>query len=200
MWRHLFGAARQPPQAITIVSGLPRSGTSMMMRMLEAGGMAVVVDNLRPADADNPYGYYEFERVKQLKDDASFLDHAHGKALKAVFTLLYDLPQDRTYDIIFMQRKMTEVLRSQRTMLHRHGKDSQPIDDEKMGQLFAKHLEEAYAWLAMQEHFQVLYVNYEDVMTAPLANAQRVNQFLGNRLDARKMAAMVDPTLYRNRA
>jgi hypothetical protein len=200
MWRHIFGLKRQTSQAITIVSGLPRSGTSMMMRMLEAGGMAVVVDNTRPPDADNPYGYYEFEQVKKVKDDASFLDHAHGKALKMVFTLLYDLPQNKTYHIIFMQRNMMEVLMSQRIMLQRHGKSTLQHDDARMGQIFAKHLEEVYAWLAKQTCIEVLYVNYDDVMTSPLQQAQRINRFVGNRLDSRKMAAMVDPTLYRNRA
>jgi hypothetical protein len=199
MWRRIFGSTRQTWQDITIVSGLPRSGTSMMMRMLEAGGMAVVVDNMRAPDTDNPYGYYEFEPVKQIKDDASFLDQAHGKALKMVFTLLYDLPQNKTYRVIFMQRNMTEVLRSQRIMLQRQGKHIQPNDDARMGQLFAKHLEEVYAWLARQTLIKVMYVNYDEVLTAPLPNAQRVNKFLGNRLDSQKMAAVVDPTLYRNR-
>ncbi|MEE8292673.1 MAG: phosphodiesterase, partial [Candidatus Tectomicrobia bacterium] len=124
MWKRIFRNKRQAKQPITLVSGLPRSGTSMMMHMLVAGGMDVVVDNTRQADEDNPQGYYEFEPVKQLKEDASWLDHAPGKAVKVISGLLYDLPPDKQYKIIFMQRRMQEVLDSQRTMLQRRQSSS----------------------------------------------------------------------------
>ena len=89
---------------ITIVSGLPRSGTSMMMRILEAGGMPVLVDAARPADVDNPNGYYEFEPAKSIREDASWLTQAEGRAVKMVYKLLYDLPPDRAYHVLFLQR------------------------------------------------------------------------------------------------
>ena len=102
---------------ITIVSGLPRSGTSMMMRMLEAGGMEVVTDNIRKANGDNPHGYFEFEKVKKIKEDSSWLDETFGKVFKMVSMLLYELPSDKNYKIIFMKRNMKEIMASQRIML-----------------------------------------------------------------------------------
>jgi hypothetical protein len=198
VWKYLFGAKRQMQSYITIVSGLPRSGTSMMMRMLEAGGMAVVVDHIRTPDADNPNGYYEFEQVKKLKEDVTFLDHMYGKVVKMVSMLLYELPQDKTYKIIFMRRDLTEVLASQEIMLQRNGK-SVPGDGTDLGRIFDKHLGEITSWLAQQDNMQVLYVNYNEVMAQPRTSAEAVSHFLGNRLDVSKMVAVVDHTLYRNR-
>jgi hypothetical protein len=200
LWTYLFGTRRKLSHVITIVSGLPRSGTSLMMRMLEAGGMAVVVDHIRPPDTDNPYGYYEFEPVKNIKADASFLDRIHGKACKMVSMLLYDLPSNRSYYIIFMQRHLTEVLASQSMMLQRHGQPSRVDDDATMLRMFHTHLSEITAWLARQPNMDVLYVNYNDLMQRPLAIAATVNQFLGGGLNVHKMAAVVDQRLYRNRA
>ena len=199
MWKQLFSRKKLPPAAITIVSGLPRSGTSMMMRMLEAGGMEIVTDHIRQADADNPQGYYELEKAKKVKEDAAFLNDAHGKAFKMVSLLLRDLPPHKDYKIVFMQRDMAEVLVSQKIMLHRRGKDTSR-DEQKMDQIFAKHLDDITAWLEAQPHMDVLYVHYSHVMQQPLTSAETVNNFLGRRLDVHKMAAMVDLTLYRNRA
>jgi Sulfotransferase domain len=199
VWKYLFGAKRQTPSYITVVSGLPRSGTSMMMRMLEAGGMAVVVDHIRPPDADNPHGYYEFEQVKKIKEDAACLDHMYGKVVKMVSMLLYELPQDKTYKIIFMRRDLAEVLASQKIMLQRNDKSVQG-DDADLRKMFDKHLGEITAWLAQQDNMAVLYMNYNEVMTQPRASAKAVNHFLGNRLKVSKMVAVVDHALYRNRA
>lgn len=200
MWNHLFGSRRKLPHAITIVSGLPRSGTSLMMRMLEAGGMEVVVDHIRPPDADNPYGYYEFEPVKHLKENASFLDRTYGKACKMVSMLLYDLPSNKPYKIIFMHRHLAEVLASQRIMLQRHGQTVRADADAKMAPMFQTHLSEITAWLVRQPNMDVIYVNYNDLVQRPLASAETVNHFLGGCLDVHKMAAVVDQQLYRNRA
>ena len=90
---------------VTIVSGLPRSGTSMMMKMLEAGGIELLIDRVRVADADNPKGYYEFERVKQIETDQAWLPEAQGKAVKMISALLRHLPADCRYRIIFMERR-----------------------------------------------------------------------------------------------
>jgi hypothetical protein len=199
MWKRFFGSTTTPRPYITIVSGLPRSGTSMMMRMLEAGGMTAMVDHIRQPDADNPQGYYEFEPVKTLKTDASFLDHMPGKVIKIVSMLLYDLPSDKQYKILFMQRNMEEILASQKIMLQRTGTSSQK-DDQEMERLFAQHLREVVAWLAQQENMQTLYVNYNAVLAAPKPYAQAVNRFLDKRLRVRQMVAAVEQSLYRNRA
>jgi hypothetical protein len=109
-------------ERIVVVSGLPRSGTSMMMKMLEAGGIPVLTDYEREADEDNPKGYFEFERVKNLKDgDDAWLPQAKGKVVKVIAALLTDLPSSYEYEVIFMRRAMPEILASQRQMLIRRG-------------------------------------------------------------------------------
>ncbi|MDZ7290466.1 MAG: sulfotransferase [candidate division KSB1 bacterium] len=184
---------------VTIVSGLPRSGTSMMMRMLAAGGMPVVTDNIRAADEDNPKGYYEFEKVKQIPHDKSWLVETKGKAIKMVSELLRHLPPDYNYKIIFMRRKMEEILASQRQMLIRKGKPVDTIDDEKLKDLFSRHLEEIEAWLAQQPNMAVIYVHYSEVLANPWEQATRISSFLANQLDVDKMIGVVDQTLYRQR-
>jgi hypothetical protein len=184
---------------ITIVSGLPRSGTSMMMRMLEAGGMDVAVDNIREADEDNPKGYYELEKVKDIKNDYSWLDNVQGKVVKMVSMLLYELPSTRDYNIIFMQRDIGEILASQRTMLQRKGNRSD-INDEEMGKLFNRHLEEIENWLAGQKNMRVFYINYKNVIEDPRNIAQVINHFLNETLNIEKMVETVDRSLYRQRS
>jgi hypothetical protein len=184
---------------VVIVSGLPRSGTSMMMKMLEAGGISVLVDNIRKADEDNPKGYYEFERVKQLKTDQVWLKEAKGKAVKMVSALLRQLPKDYSYKVIFMRRKMEEILASQKKMLVRQGKPTDDVSDERMAELYVQHLKEVEEWLAKQSNFDVLYVSYNDVLDNPAENASTVNAFLDNALDVGNMVRIVDQTLYRQR-
>ena len=184
---------------ILIVSGLPRSGTSMMMKMLEAGGMPVLTDNIRSADQDNPRGYYEFERVKQIEHDKAWLLEAQGKSVKMIAGLLKHLPPDYAYKIIFMQRNMDEILASQREMLTRRGEASGSIGDDRMGMLFRRHIEQVKAWLAMQPNIEVLCIDYSDVLANPVVQGERINRFLGNMLNVGKMAEAVDPRLYRQR-
>ena len=184
---------------LTIVSGLPRSGTSLMMKMLETGGMEVVVDNVRTADVDNPRGYYEFEPVKQTKNDASWIAPALGKAVKMVYLLLLDLPPDYEYRVVFMRRNLDEVLASQKTMLDRLGKAS-PLDDAKMAALFRDQLAKFDAWSKTRPNLKLLDVSYNAAMTDPAPIAAEVNRFLGGGLDVDAMIRTVEPSLYRNRA
>lgn len=184
---------------ITVVSGLPRSGTSMMMRMLAAGGLSIVTDDLRAADEDNPKGYFEFERVKVLDQDTSWLPEARGKAVKIVAALLKHLPLQHHYRVVFMRRNISEVLASQRLMLIRRGESANDVDDDRMAELFGRHVERVEAWLAAQRNVDVLYVNYGAVLANPSAEAARVNGFLGGELDERRMSAAVDPSLHRQR-
>jgi hypothetical protein len=187
------------PDRITIVSGLPRSGTSMMMGMLEAGGMAVLTDHVRTADEDNPKGYYEFERVKQIEEDQAWLPDARGKAVKMIAALLKHLPPDYRYNVVFMERRIEEVLASQRLMLIRRGEPTDTISDERLAQLFARHLQQVKDWLAAQPNVEVLYVGYRQVLADPLGQTRRINAFLGGILDSDAMAAVVDPALHRQR-
>jgi hypothetical protein len=182
---------------IVIVSGLPRSGTSLLMQMLESGGLGVITDNIRTADPDNPKGYYELERVKTIKQDSSWLQEARGKAVKMVSLLLYDLPPSERYRIIFMERDMDEILLSQRKMLTRLHQELGHDDD--MRRFFTLHLEKLHNWLCRQSHIDVLHVSYNDLLAQPMTEAQRINRFLGEKLDATRMANVVDQSLYRNR-
>lgn len=186
---------------VTIVSGLPRSGTSMMMRALSAGGIEILIDNIRKADDDNPHGYFEYEPVKKTKDDPSWLSHALGKAVKMVYRLLYDLPSGYEYRIVFMQRQIEEVLASQKKMLQRSGKEeNDPSGDEQIATLFKAELEKCQQWLNEKPNFSVLYINHRDMINQPEPQALKINEFLGGGLDISAMVASVDPTLYRNRS
>jgi hypothetical protein len=182
---------------IIIVSGLPRSGTSLMMQMLAKGGVEVVTDNVRTADTDNPRGYFEFEKVKKLKQDASWLPEIRGKAVKMVSQLLFDLPPTERYRIIFMERDFEEMLTSQEKMLERLNRDSAPR--EEIERAFVKHLDRLRDWLLEQPNMEVLHVRYRDLLSQPDEEARRVCAFLGGQPDAEAMASAVDPALYRNR-
>jgi hypothetical protein len=183
---------------VTVVSGLPRSGTSMMMRMIEAGGMEVVTDRVRAADEDNPRGYFEFERVKKIREDASWLPGARGRAFKMVSLLLEHLPPGERYKVVFMTRDLDEMLASQDKMLARCGKPAPP--HEQIKAIYTKHLAHIRAWLASRADIEVLYVNYRDAIERPRESAEAVRNFLGrDDLAAAAMASVVDASLYRNR-
>lgn len=187
--------------AVVVVSGLPRSGTSMMMKALEAGGLTPVTDELRAADEDNPKGYYELERVKQMdKGDTSWVADAQGKVVKVISALLEHLPPGYEYKVVFMRRNMDEILASQKKMLERRGEPTDRVSDEDLTRLFNKHLQKVETWMRAQPNFSVLYVDYNEMLGSPEPFARQVNQFLGGQLDEQKMATVVDPNLYRNRA
>jgi hypothetical protein len=182
---------------IIIVSGLPRSGTSLMMQMLAKGGVEVLTDNIRTADTDNPRGYFEFEHVKKLKEDASWVPGARGKAVKMVSQLLLELPRNESYRVIFMERDLDEMLISQEKMLERLNRAAAPREDIKRA--FVKHLDRLRDWLKQQPHIKVLRLKYSDLVENPQQEARRVSEFLGGRADPKAMASAVDPGLYRNR-
>jgi hypothetical protein len=182
---------------IVIVSGLPRSGTSLMCQMLDNGGIEVVSDSIRTPDTDNPRGYYELEKVKQIKQDASWLPETRGKAFKMVSQLLYDLPATERYRVIFMQRDLDEMLVSQEKMLERLGRPAAPR--ELIRKNFIAHLERLHQMLDQQPHIVVLRVNYQSLVEQPTEMAERIKEFLDGRGDVARMASSVDPSLYRNR-
>ncbi|MDF2438120.1 MAG: hypothetical protein K0Q95_2496 [Bacteroidota bacterium] len=181
--------------SITIVSGLPRSGTSMMMQMLKAGGMPILTDDLRANDDNNPKGYLEYDDVKKLAKDKSWLVNAEGKAVKIIAQLLQHLPDTYTYKIIFMQRDMIEILQSQQKML---GKNTS-VFPMGLADTFAKQLSKTESWLNGQPNMEVLYVNYKDVIMNPEEQAENVNAFLSGDLDIQKMSEATDKKLYRNK-
>jgi hypothetical protein len=189
-------------EPVIVVSGLPRSGTSMAMQMLAAGGVGVVTDNVRKAGEDNPKGYYEDERVKDLhkdEEDRTWLKNARGKAIKIISFLLKDLPETNNYKVIFMRRDLPEVLASQQKMLDRRGEKNE-IEDEKMLEIWKDHLWRVDYLLKHSDHLDYLEIPYKDVVADPLTEARRMKAFLGLPLDPEQMAGAVDAKLYRNRA
>ena len=186
-------------QPIIIVSGLPRSGTSMLMQMLEAGGVPILADDHRQPDEDNPKGYYEFEPAKRTKHDPSWLTLARGKAVKIVYMLLYDLPSDYTYRIIFMQRPTAEVVASQQAMLKRTGRQGTLLDDDALAELFCRELARIEQWLARQDNVSVHYVNYHNVLLDPEHECKAITGFLDAGLNVPAMCQRVSPSLHRHK-
>ena len=183
---------------ITVVSGLPRSGTSMMMQMLRAGGLTCLTDELREADISNPKGYFEFEKVKGLRADNSWLPEAKGKVIKIISHLLSCLPPELNYKIIFMERDLGEVLASQRKMLVNQGQGEENLSDERLGQIFAQQLRQVKKMLADRQ-ISTLFLGYKDVLEDPVEVSTQLQAFLGNNLDQQAMRDVVDHNLYRQR-
>jgi len=186
-------------EVVIVVSGLPRSGTSMMMQMLQAGGMEVLTDRVRKSDDDNPRGYFEMEAVKRLSKDQSCLDGAEGKSVKVISELLKYLPPKYNYRVLFMLRAMDEIIASQNTMLMRRGKPRGSAGDQKLSRLFQRHLEQGMVWMEQQPNIDVLYVNYNEILKDPKGGAGKICRFLRNTLNPEKMAGVVDEALHRQR-
>ena len=186
---------------IIIVSGLPRSGTSMVMKMLEAGGMKIASDGIRTPDDDNPKGYYELERVKTLDKemDKSWLRELRGGAVKIVSYFLRYLPDSNYYRVIFIDRNLEEVVASQNKMLVNRQKSHDTGEDESIIKNFESHLWKIRNTILAKPWFEPLYVNHRLVLTNPREQARIINRFLGGGLDEERMASIVDPKLYRNR-
>lgn len=195
-----FGKKAQSKKPIVVVSGLPRSGTSMMMKILSEGGLQIVTDELRTADEDNPNGYFEFETVKQMSTgNVAWLSNAGGKVIKVISALLEFLPTEYSYKIIFMEREIKEILASQRKMLARRNETSQ-IEDAEMEAQFRKHLSIVKPWLVRQPNMEVIYVNYNALMSHPEPLCRRVVEFVDAPLDMNRMLSVPKGELYRNRA
>jgi hypothetical protein len=192
---------REPGEPIVIVSGLPRSGTSMMMKMLEAGGMAIMTDGGRGADIDNPKGYFEYERTKDLETetDKSYISEGRGKVLKVISFLIKDLPDDNDYRVIFMRRDLDEVLASQDKMIQRLGTTDSSADAEAMKEAYRNDIVRARLLCKKRPNFELIEVHYRSTIEDPVETSHKVNAFLGHRLDEEAMWEAVDESLYRNR-
>ena len=183
---------------ITIVSGLPRSGTSLMMQMLAAGGMPLLTDLERKPDIDNPRGYCEWEPIKLLPKEPNRIDEAEGKAVKVISQLLLSIPQGRSYKLIFMERPLPEVLASQDEMLKRRG-SFDPVNPELLNSAFRDHMKQVIVWLEDRSDIPVCRVGYRKVLSDPTGSAKTVRDFLDRDLNVEAMTLEVDPSLYRNR-
>ena len=203
-----------PARTITIVSGLPRSGTSMMMQMLEAAGFEIASDGRRVADRDNPKGYYELDAVKRLREDASCLGEAVGRAVKVIAPLLPSLSGDYDYRVIFVERALDEVLASQRAMLDPKRVSGAQPDDDALKRAYENQLSEVKSWLASQTNVRTAFVAHCLMLQAPDRVARTVADFLSatggfpedsSRLGSRNsrieaMARIVDARLHRHRS
>ena len=171
----------------------------MMMKMLEAGGLQPLVDGLRVANEDNPRGYYEYEPVKRTKEDPSWLEQAGSKVVKMVYRLIYDLPKNYDYHLIYMRRRMDEILASQEAMLRRENRWADEISNETMARLYNSELKKFDAWLDGQTHIRVSQVWFNDLMQHAPTVLQSLNEDLGDILNVDAMLQVIDPSLYRNR-
>jgi len=195
-----FGKKSKVREPIIVVSGLPRSGTSMMMKILAEGGLPIVTDELRSADTDNPNGYFELETVKQMSaGNVEWVSEAGGKVVKVISFLLEYLPSNYSYKVIFMEREIREILASQRKMLARRNKTSE-VDDADMEARFQQHLSVVKPWLARQPHMEVLYISYNALMADPEPSCRRVIEFIHMPLALDRMLKVPSGELYRNRA
>jgi hypothetical protein len=185
---------------ITIVSGLPRSGTSLMMQMLVAGGIPALADGERVADVDNPRGYLEWERIKTLPKDPGCIAEGEGKVVKVISQLLLSLPADHEYRVVFMQRPLAEVLTSQDQMLKRRGTFKEGANQAAISAAFEKHLHDVYAWLDGKPYVKALRVPYHEALAKPKELAAQLAEFVGMPLNLEAMVEQVDGSLYRNRA
>jgi hypothetical protein len=196
-------ADRKAPleKTVTIVTGLPRSGTSMMMQMLDAGGMDVLSDGKRTADEDNPKGYYEFTPAMQLQRNRSWVaEEGVGHVVKIVAQLLWYLPRDEAinYRVVFMDRDIAEVLASQEKMLDRAGRPDAHGRARNIRDIFTKQITQVFRFLNARK-IPTISVDYHECVGNPTQVATEVNEFFDSQLDAEAMATVVDPTLYRNR-
>lgn len=186
---------------VVVVSGLPRSGTSMLMQMLAAGGHQIATDGRREQDDDNPRGYYELEKVKELESNAdrSWLKDCRGKAVKIISFILRRLPDRCAYRVVFIERDLDEVLLSQRKMLRRRGEEQSEGDDSRLREDFKRHLKEVKMLLERRGNMEALYVNYASILVDPAAAAGMIADFVGCDLDREAMAGAVTGSLYRSR-
>lgn len=190
-------AGTQYTDAIIVVSGLPRSGTSLMMQMLHRGGIEPLMDEVRTADEDNPNGYYEFESVKNIRDDHTWLPAARGRAVKMISQLLYDLPSTESYKVLFMRRDLDEVIISQEKMLIRRG--VAPPDRSVIRAAFETHLDKLFHWIPQQSCLEMMEIDYSSLIHEPAPMIHQLGDFLKRELDSERMLSAVDPKLYRNR-
>ncbi len=195
--------AEKSGKTFVLVSGLPRSGTSLMMQMLDAGGLQVITDGQREADHDNPKGYYEWEAIKQIAKKPDLLDddrYADGSAVKVISALLNRMPETHDYKVIFMLRPMTEVVASQAAMLQRRPGEKPDMEQHELMRGLESHRHEVRRWLRQAKHMQVLEVDYPTLVASPQDVIPQLTEFLGDLVsEPDKMLSVIDADLYRQR-
>lgn len=189
-------------KTFVLVSGLPRSGTSLMMQMLTAGGMEPIIDELRTADTDNPKGYYEWEDIKKIGEQPELLDKEEydGRVLKTISMLLDKMPQEHDYKVIFMIRPLVEIAQSQEKMIDRLGTEGAQLEQRDLVRGLKDHRQKTLDWANTAEHMEVLQVSYPNLISKPNEVIPEITEFLGSHLSKPdKMISAIDESLYRNR-
>lgn len=181
---------------ITIVSGLPRSGTSLMMQMLDKGGLETLIDKKREADISNPKGYYEYEPVMSIAKDNSWLSKAQDRGVKVVAPLLKHLDPKYRYKVIFMKRDLMEIITSQQKMI---GKNTETFP-VKLYNAYVRQLETIESWKEREPNVEVIYVDYKELLNNPKDNIEKIANFISVNLDTKNMETAIDKSLYRNRS
>ncbi|WP_309387781.1 alkaline phosphatase family protein [Cerasicoccus frondis] len=195
-----FAPPVDPQERITIVSGLPRSGTSMMMQLLTAGGIEALSDNQRIADEGNPLGYFEFEQASELQKNRNWLPRARGKAVKIVAQLLNRLPANEHYQIIFMRRDLDEVVASQKKLLDQMKRTGSQMDSEKLKQTYAEQLRRIMTWLTPRNNIRVLVVDYHEILSNAEPTIVQIADMLERPFDQAAAGTAVRPELHRQKA
>ncbi|WP_347374167.1 alkaline phosphatase family protein [Aequorivita sp. Q41] len=181
---------------IVLVSGLPRSGTSLMMQMLDKGGINTLTDGKRAADESNPKGYYEYEAVMALHKDNSWMEKAQNKSLKVVAPLLKHINPEFRYKIIFMKRDLDEVIKSQQKMIGKRT-DTLPISLLNAYQEQLNHIE---VWKEREPGVELVYIDYKEVLESPNKMLDKIEAFIGLPLNKVAMGRCIDKSLYRNKS
>lgn len=184
---------------ITIVSGLPRSGTSLAMQLLQAAGIEPYTDGSRSADVHNQKGYFESAKVLTLPSDKSWVSQATGKSLKVISTLLRHLPTEFQYRVVFMERSMDEIVLSQQRMLEGLGKKGAGIAADRLAAIYAKELESVWAWMEKQENINSMRISYNELLERPLSVMPELIQFIDSRATSEELAKVLDHNLYRSK-
>ena len=194
-----FRSEVDPRQIITVVSGLPRTGTSLMMQLLVAAGRAALTDAQRAADEDNPRGYFEFEKTLRLAQDNAWLPLARGKVIKIVAQLLPFLPRNEHYHVILMERDLNEVVASQTAMLDRQGRGRAELDVRKLQETYTAQLRRVRHQLARRPEVRLWVVNYAELLTEPAVGVESLARFLGGPFDQAMAVTAVRPELRRQK-
>jgi len=184
---------------LTIVSGLPRAGTSLVMGLLQEGGIPLLCDDHRPPDEDNPRGYFEYAAVKRTKEDSSWVTEAEGRAVKVILQLLEALPPQHVYRVLFVHRDVREVVASQERMLRRIGAADSVLPFDRLAEIFAAQETSARKWARRQPNVSVLDVDYNQLLSDPEPILEAIIHFACLEASAEKLAERIEPSLYRNR-
>lgn len=181
-----------------IVSGLPRSGTSMLMRILQAGGIPLLTDGKRPPDQSNRFGYFEFDPVKKSASDIGWFEQARGKAVKVIAPLLHFLPPDAPVRLLVIHRPLAQVMASQQAMLARTSTHSpSKIEAPILPSIFAKLMFGLPRLFQQRPHWQILHISYELMLHNPCDQCRRIATFLGDEFDTQGGASAVDFSQHR---